>query len=49
MQAYIVALIILSALAFAGVTFWRKAQSFKANPGCDADCGCGGTSKKLST
>ena len=49
MQTYVVAFVIVFALAFAGVTVWRKVRSFSTKRGCEADCGCGEKSKTLSS
>jgi hypothetical protein len=48
-QYVIVALIIAAALIFAGRSLYLRTRSFSKKSGCDADCGCGGKSKKLSS
>jgi hypothetical protein len=49
LQYFIAGLIILVALGFAGRAVIRRSRSFSVKSGCDADCGCGGKSKKLSS
>jgi hypothetical protein len=48
-QLLIVSLILLIAIAFAGRAIYRRTRSFSPKSGCDADCGCGGESQKLSS
>jgi hypothetical protein len=48
-QYIIVALLIAAAFVFAARSVYRRARSFSAKSGCDADCGCGSKSKKLSS
>ena len=48
-QYVIVVLIIAAALALAGRALYLKTRSFSKKSGCDADCGCCGKSKKLSS
>jgi hypothetical protein len=48
-QYIIVVAILIAALAYAVTTLLRKRRSFSTKPGCDADCGCSGGSKKLTS
>jgi hypothetical protein len=41
LQIAIVLLIIAGAIAFAGLTFARKAKGFSTKNNCGTDCGCG--------
>lgn len=46
MQFAIVIAIIVAALAYAGVTLFRKRRAFSPKSGCGSDdCGCNGGSK----
>jgi hypothetical protein len=44
-QIIIVGAIILSAIAFGGITFARKTKAFSAKNDCGADCGCNRSDK----
>jgi hypothetical protein len=48
-QLLIVLLVLLVAAAFAGRAIYRRSRSFSPKSSCDADCGCGGKTKKLSS
>lgn len=48
-QAIIAALIIVAAIAYAGVTLARKRHSFSIKKACANDCGCNGNTKKLTS
>jgi len=48
-QLISVLLILVVAAFFAGRAVYRRARSFSKKSGCEADCGCGGKSKKLSS
>ena len=39
-QAIIVTIIVLAALAYIGQILWRKTKSFSSKSGCDSGCGC---------
>ncbi len=47
-QVIIVLLIITAAVAFAGLTFARKAKGFSTKNDCGADCGCANSDDKLT-
>jgi hypothetical protein len=40
-QFMIVAVVILAALAYGGVTFARRTRAFSPKKSCGSDCGCG--------
>jgi hypothetical protein len=48
-QLVIVLTVIVAAVAFAGLTFARKAKGFSAKNDCGADCGCGESKVKLTS
>jgi hypothetical protein len=48
-QYVIVTIIIAAALLYAGGVLIRKRRSFSIKPGCDTDCGCNASSKKLTS
>jgi hypothetical protein len=48
-QSIIVGFIILLAAIYAGMIVWRKSRSFSTKSGCEADCGCNGKAKKLTS
>jgi FeoB-associated Cys-rich membrane protein len=39
-QAIIVTIIVLAALAYVGQILWRKTKSFSSKSSCGAGCGC---------
>lgn len=45
-QYIIVALIVLSAFAFAARSMFRQTRSFSKKAGCGDDCGCSSGTKK---
>jgi hypothetical protein len=48
-QLIIVLIVIVGALAFAGLTLARKAKGFSIKNDCGADCGCGDSKDKLTS
>jgi hypothetical protein len=48
-QLIIVLIVVLGALAFAGVTFARKAKGFYTKNDCGTGCGCGDSKDKLTS
>ena len=49
LQIIIVLLIIGAAVLYAVSMVRKQARSFSKTKGCEADCGCSGTSKKVPT
>jgi hypothetical protein len=49
LQYIIVALMIFTAVAFAGRSIYRRSRSFSTKPSCGTDCGCSGSSKAAKT
>ncbi len=45
-QGIITVVVILAALIYAGLTFYRKTRAFSKKSGCDSDCGCNGKTEK---
>jgi hypothetical protein len=48
-QLLIVIFILAGAIAFAGRAIYRRSRSFSTKHSCEADCGCNGKAKKLTS
>jgi hypothetical protein len=44
-QYILVTLILLGAVSYASLVFWKKTRSFSPKSDCGSDCGCGDTKK----
>ena len=49
LQLFLVFAVILGAVAFAAVTFARKANGFSTKNSCSVDCGCANSDDKLTS